>query len=278
MADNPPDLARPKNKRTMKKIIVRIFLVLVVLVVVALVAAFFSLNSLVKKGVETYGPKITGVDVRLDAAEISPFSGSGRLMKFFVGNPPGYKTASAFEVADAKLGVKIGSVLSDTIVVNEINIQSPEITLEGTLDGNNLSKILDNLKAYGGPKEKTTNAPAPAATGTPKKFIVKDIVLAGAKVHLNVSGFGKILDQTRYHPRHPPSKRRHGRQRRHRRRTGPADSGAGAHQRRQSGERRIAQEQQGRAEAAGTGHQGTQQGRSWASNLVPGLTNLLNIK
>jgi hypothetical protein len=88
----------------MKKIIGRLVLVLIILVVVGVVAAFFSLNSLVKKGVETYGPKITGVEVRLDAAEISPFSGGGRLLKFFVGNPTGYKSASAFEVADAKLG------------------------------------------------------------------------------------------------------------------------------------------------------------------------------
>jgi hypothetical protein len=180
----------------MKKIIIWIFSIVAILVVVALAVAFFSLNSLVKKGVETYGPKITGVDVRLDAAEISPFSGSGRLVKFFVGNPSGYKSASAFEVADAKLGVQIGSVLSDTIVVNEINIQSPEITLEGTLDANNLGTILKNLKAYGGPKAPTTNAPAAADTGTPKKFIVKDIVLTGAKVHVNVSGFGQVLDKS----------------------------------------------------------------------------------
>ena len=136
------------------------------------------------------------MDVRLDAAEISPFSGSGRLLKFFVGNPPGYKSSSAFEVADAKLGVQIGSIFSDTIVVNEINIQSPLVTLEGTLDANNLGTILSNIKAYSGPKQKTTNAPAPAESGTPKKFIVKDIVLNGAKVHVNVSGFGRMLDQT----------------------------------------------------------------------------------
>ena len=92
--------------------------------------------------------------------------------------------------------MQIGSVLSDTIVVNEINIQSPEITLEGTLDANNLGTILKNLKAYGGPKSPTTNAPTTADTGKQKKFIVKDIVLTGAKVHVNVSGFGQMLDKS----------------------------------------------------------------------------------
>jgi uncharacterized protein involved in outer membrane biogenesis len=178
----------------MKKIIIRGGIVLIVLVVAALAVVFFSLNSIVKKGVETVGPQITKVPVTLGAAEISPFSGSGRLTKFVVGNPDGYKTPSAIQVGDVKLGVKIGSVFSDTIEVSEINIQSPEITLEGTLDGNNLSKILDNIKGSGGAKEKA--AAAPASSKPAKKFIVKDIVLAGAKVNVNVSGMGKSLVKT----------------------------------------------------------------------------------
>ena len=44
-----------------------------------------------------------------------------------------------------KVGVKIGSVFSDTVVVDEINIQDPEITLEGTLDGNNLGVFASAL-------------------------------------------------------------------------------------------------------------------------------------
>ena len=76
----------------MKKIIIRIFAVLILLVVVALVVVFFSLNSIVKKAVETIGPKMTRVEVKLGAADISPFSGSGKLSKLFVGNPDGYKT------------------------------------------------------------------------------------------------------------------------------------------------------------------------------------------
>src|SRR5579859_2847802 len=117
----------------MKKILVRLLLGIVVLLVIAVVVVFFSLNSIVKKGVETVGPAITKVPVTLGAADISPLSGSGKLTKLFVGNPEGYKTPSAMEFGSIKVGVKIASVLSDTIVVNEINIQAPEITLEGTL-------------------------------------------------------------------------------------------------------------------------------------------------
>lgn len=179
----------------MKKIIIRIFTVLVLLVIVALVVVFFSLNTIVKKGVETIGPELTKVDVKLGSADISPFSGSGKLSKLFIGNPPDYQTPFAMKVDSIKVGVQIASVMKDTIVINEINIQSPEIQFDGGLSGNNLSKIQDNLNAAGG----GTNAkPAPASpSGKPeKKFIVKDFVLQGAKVHLNVTGLGVPMSAT----------------------------------------------------------------------------------
>lgn len=181
----------------MKKIIIRIVTVLILLVILALVVVFFSLNSIVKKGIETVGPELTKVDVKVDAVDISPFSGSGKLTKLFVGNPHDFKTAYAMQMGSIKLGVQIGSVTADTIVINEINIQSPEIQFDGGLSGNNLSTILDNLKSSSSSSPASTNAPAqPAGQKKEKKFIVKDFVLQGAKLHLNVTGFGIPMSQT----------------------------------------------------------------------------------
>jgi hypothetical protein len=169
----------------MKKIIIRIVTVLILLVIVGLVVLFFSLNSIVKKGVETVGPKLTKVDVKLGSADISPFSGSGKLSKLFVGNPADFKTPYAMQMDSIKVAVEIGSVTKDTIVINEIDIESPEIQFDGGLSGNNLSKIQDNLSSG----DAKNAAPASSSSGTEKqkKFIVKDFVLRGAKVHLNVT-------------------------------------------------------------------------------------------
>jgi uncharacterized protein involved in outer membrane biogenesis len=137
---------------------------------------------------------MTKVEVRLGSVKISPIGGSGELAKLFVGNPDGYKTASAIEMGNIKVSVKIGSVLSDTIVVDEINIQGPLITLEGSLTGkNNLSTILDNVSAYGGSGgQPTREAPTPTpAKKSQKKFIVKDLVVNGGKITLSISGLGQ---------------------------------------------------------------------------------------
>jgi hypothetical protein len=173
----------------MKKIFIRISVVIVALVLLALVVVFFSLNSIVKKGVETVGPMLTKVDVKLSSADISPFSGSGSLSKFFVGNPDGYKTPSAIQVGSVKVGVGVGSVFSDTIVINEVSLKDAEITLEGSLSGNNLTQILDNLKGSGNAETKAT-AETPASGGakkTAKKFILKDFVIEGAKLNLSLT-------------------------------------------------------------------------------------------
>ena len=88
-----------------------------------------------------------------------------------MGTPEGYKTASAIEMGNIKVSVKIGSVLSDTIVVDEIIIQAPQITLEGSLTGkNNISTILNNVEAYGASDQQPKQQSATPAKKTQKKI------------------------------------------------------------------------------------------------------------
>jgi hypothetical protein len=172
----------------MKKLIVRAVLGLVALLVLALIVVFFSLNSLVKQGVETVGPQLTKVDVRLGSVSLSPFSGSGRLSGLFVGNPEGFKTESAIQVGAMKVTVELGSLLGDTVVVNEIHIHAPAITFEGGLTGNNLSKIMSNLEAASGGDK----GAAPESTSQ-RKFLVKDLVIRDGQILVSLTGLGGKL-------------------------------------------------------------------------------------
>jgi hypothetical protein len=173
----------------MKKILIRAGIVVVALLAAALLALYLNLSSLVKKAVETFGPEMTKVDVRLGSASLSPFSGGGELSLLFVGNPPGYSTPSAIRVGDIKVAVRLSSLMSDTIVVDEVSVRQPEITLEGSLTGNNLTKILDNINGSAGEAKKTGEA-APGAKKAGKKIIVKDLVIEGGKVNLSTPMLG----------------------------------------------------------------------------------------
>jgi hypothetical protein len=172
----------------MKKWMLRIGIAAAVLVILLVVAVSVFLNDIVKKGVETVGPQLTKTDVRLASSHLSPFSGNGAISGLFIGNPEGYKTESAIKIADMKVDVDVGSLFSDVVLVEKIEIEAPEITFEGGLRGNNLSKILDNLESATAGAEK----PAPESQpGQPKKkFRVKDVMIKGGKIHLSVTGLG----------------------------------------------------------------------------------------
>src|SRR6266550_2996112 len=142
----------------MKKLIVRGLIVLLILLALAVGVSFYFLGSIVKKGVETVGPQITRTEIKLDTATLSLLSGSGKLKGLFVGNPEGFKTASAIKVGAVSVGIAPGSVFSDKVHVKEVNVQAPEITFEGGLKGNNLSKLLDNVQSAAGGGDKTSAA------------------------------------------------------------------------------------------------------------------------
>jgi hypothetical protein len=170
----------------MKKII-KILGVLIVLLVVAVVSVFFFLGSIVKSGVEKVGPRVTKTDVKLDGATLSLFSGSGELKGFVVANPEGFKSPSIIKVGSMGLEVQPGSVMSDKIVVRSVKVVSPEITLEGDLTGNNLSKLLDNIK---GSSEKDKQATNKEEKSSQKKLQVDDFLISGAKVQATTSLLG----------------------------------------------------------------------------------------
>ncbi len=161
----------------MKKWSIRIALILVALFVFAVAAVAVFLNGIVKKGVETAGPMITKVDVKLDRAAISIFSGSANLRGLFIGNPPGYATDFAIKVADVSVSLKPMSVLSGKIVIQSINVKAPEITIEGGLKNNNLTMIQSNVNAFSGGG---SSGGSSAQSGTKKKFQVADLLVSGA--------------------------------------------------------------------------------------------------
>ena len=89
----------------MKKIIKLIVIAILVLVVLAVLAVHFFLDAGLKRGVETVGPMMTKVPVKVDSVSLSIMSGSGNIKGLVVGNPEGYKTPSAISVGKSTLSM-----------------------------------------------------------------------------------------------------------------------------------------------------------------------------
>ena len=175
----------------MKKIIVRVVLAVVILFILIVAGCWIFLGSIVTKGVNTVGPTVTKTDVRLGSASVSIVSGSATLNDLFVGNPEGYKTESAIKANKIAVSLKPMSIFGDKIVVRSVNVQAPDITVEGGLTQNNLTKILDNTQGSAAQAETKKNEPekqkkAPEEKAA-RKMEVDDFVISGAKVHYNGS-------------------------------------------------------------------------------------------
>jgi uncharacterized protein involved in outer membrane biogenesis len=186
----------------MKKLAVRLLIALVVVLILAVLIVGLFLDGIIKHGVETIGPALTKVDIKLDSVSLSLLSGSGKINGLVVGNPEGFKTPSAVKVGTVSLALKPGSLLSDKVVIKSIQVQGPEITYETDFKSSNLSKIRANVEAAtGGSAPKEPGQPQPPAQPAPakpsKKLEVDEFVISGAKLHVSATALGgKTFDLT----------------------------------------------------------------------------------
>jgi len=162
----------------MKKLLV-IAALLAGLSVIAVIAASFFLGSIVKAGITTVGPRLTGTKVELASATVSPLSGTGTLSGFLVGNPAGWQSDRAFYLGKVHLDLEPRSLLSDTIVVSEVNIDAPQFFYETKIVSSNIKELLDHIEKAIGSGQTTS-----PAEGSQKKFIIRKFVLQNGQVTL----------------------------------------------------------------------------------------------
>jgi uncharacterized protein involved in outer membrane biogenesis len=162
-----------------------------VVVVIILIAVFIGLSNLgpiIKKVVNTYGPEMTKTEVRLGDVDISIFSGEAELKDFHLGNPKGFKSPQAMSVGSVHVDVDEKSVTGDTIIINRVEVVSPEITYEKSRGTDNFQTILNNVKgsaSTGKPSKKGAGK-----EGEGKKLLIKDFIVREGKVNLAVSMLG----------------------------------------------------------------------------------------
>jgi uncharacterized protein involved in outer membrane biogenesis len=157
----------------------------VVIIVVIVVLGLSNLGPIIKSAVNTYGPDITKTEVRLEDVNISIFSGEANLKDFFLGNPKGFKSPQAMRVGSIYVNVDEKSLISDTIVIDKIEVIRPDITYEKVRGTDNFQKIVNNVKASS--KKAKTSKKEPTKGKEGKKLIIKDFIVKQGKVDLPVA-------------------------------------------------------------------------------------------
>lgn len=138
-----------RKSSTPMKVFVRFLVLVGVLGLLALVLLSLSLDALVKGGIETMGPRMLGVPVTLEDVDVTLLSGTSMhagLTGLVVNNPEGYETAAAVSLPEVRIKLDWNSLLTDTVIVEEVLIVKPAITFEWSLRGSNLGTIHENVK------------------------------------------------------------------------------------------------------------------------------------
>ena len=179
------------------KLALKVGLIGVVILTILIAIAGIWLDSMIKAGLETVGPRITRTTVTLDRVRVSLLSGQGRVQGMVIGNPDGFQTENAFKQAETRIRLNIGSVFLDRIVIDELEVDGPEVTYERGRSGSNIDQIQKNVESFGSaahrnpPSSKTAKEDESAR----RKFQINRLIVKNGRVRLSAAFMeGKAFD------------------------------------------------------------------------------------
>ena len=167
-------------------------------VVVVLVGLYFFgemlLGKGIKKGIETFGPKVTQTEVTVGNVMLSPFSGAGAIHNLFLGSPEGFSADKVMSVGTVDIKVDTKNVTTDNIIIESIYINAPEFVYEKTLTNSNVKQLLANIQSFTStnvPAKKASKEKSGSSDATKKpapNLEIKKLVIEGAQVTVRVAG------------------------------------------------------------------------------------------
>jgi len=177
-----------KEQVAMKKLLIAVG-ILVLLVVIAVVVVASQAGSLIKDGVETYGPDITGTSVTLSGVDISLLSGNASINNLVVGNPKGFKSSEAFRVDEVSVKLDVGSLFSEQIRIEKILIDGAELTYEQVNKTSNIDALKRNVERNTGASSGSSDASEGGSSDV--QLVIDDLYINGTKVNALVALLGK---------------------------------------------------------------------------------------
>ena len=160
----------------------------IVVVIAIIIFGLSNLGPIIKRAVNSYGPKITKTELHVADVGVSVFSAEAKIKQFFLGNPAGFKTPSAMNVGSVFVNVDEKSLTSDTIVIDQIEVMRPEITYEKREKSDNLNTILKNITKTSNSEKRSKKESEKDGAG--KKLIIRNFIVKEGKVNLELSVYG----------------------------------------------------------------------------------------
>ena len=172
----------PANKRSIGKLIFKLFVALVLLFVVGLVALYVAKESLVRRGVIYGGEYATEQKTALQQANLSLFGGALKLSAMDIANLPNFKEGKLMVMKSCETTLDTSTIFNNEIVVKEIYIDGLELTLETNGNRNNVNELMEILK-----KKSPAAGAGSSAEAKGRTLRIAKLRLTGTKVHIRAA-------------------------------------------------------------------------------------------
>lgn len=157
------------------KLVLKVMVAAIILIVAIPVYFVFTADSTIRSAVEEFGPDVLGVPVKLESATLSIKDAGLMLDGLVISNPDGYSSPHSVSVGKIDVALDPMSLMSDTVQINRILIDQPDLIWEVAKGGSNFQAIQDHLEA-----KFPTSGDEQESEGP--KAIIDEFVLSGANV------------------------------------------------------------------------------------------------
>jgi uncharacterized protein involved in outer membrane biogenesis len=169
--------------KTQGKIWKKVLGIAVVVLLVLIIAVYLFGEQALSAGVEKAASKALKVNVGLGGVQLGLLRGKIGISDLEVDNPEGYSAKTLLKLGSATVEAQMGSLLSDTVKIDQIRLDSIELTIEQKGLSTNLKDLLGNISEgkpspdQEKPQEKTTEG---------KKLHIKTLEITNVMVKVRV--------------------------------------------------------------------------------------------
>jgi uncharacterized protein involved in outer membrane biogenesis len=166
------------------KVVKTVLTIIVIIVVLLALSVYFFGAQALRAGISAGASKALKVNVGLGGVSLGLLRGQIGISNLVIDNPPGYSDKTLLNLGSASVRAQIGSLLSDTVKIDEIRLDGIDLVIEQKGLSTNLKDLLDNV-ASGKPAE-------PAGTGDKKtagkNLQIKNLEITNVSVRVKVLG------------------------------------------------------------------------------------------
>ena len=154
-------------------------LVILTLILVLVIAFHLFGTKAIKIGIEVGATQALKVPVAVEDVSLSILTGKAGVKNLIIDNPSGYKNEKMLELGQARINLDMGSVLSETVRIEDILLENVSVVLEQKGLTNNIQEVLKGMTGESPEPETEEEQPSEKPS---KKLLIKKLQINGVAV------------------------------------------------------------------------------------------------